>query len=315
MAKSVAILGAGIAGLCSALHLAKRGHRVTVIDRSAEEREGCSFGNAGMIVPSHFVPLAAPGMVALGLKWMWNPESPFYIKPRLDAGLAAWAWHFWRAATPGHVQRCAPLLRDLSFASRAAFEELAGKLDFGLVTRGLLMLCKEPQTLDEEGHMAEQARGLGIPAEVLDASGVAALDPAVTMAVCGGVYFPRDCHLSPERLMRALKCECEALGVQFAWNTEVTGWRREGSVLRAAITPEGDRAADEFVLAAGSWSLIPMQAVSNKPISPSEVTCPKPQPAAASKAFATSSRPKNPATTLLLRYTVYFPRGSLVKKW
>ena len=269
MAKSVAILGAGIAGLCSAYELARRGHSVTVIDRSAEEREGCSFGNAGMIVPSHFVPLAAPGMVALGLKWMWNPESPFYIQPRLDAGLAAWAWHFWRAATPGHVQRCAPLLRDLSFASRAAYEELAATLDFGLVTRGLLMLCKEPQTLDEEGHMAERARGLGIPAEVLDASGVAALDPTVTMAVCGGVYFPRDCHLSPERLMRALKRECAALGVQFAWNTEVTGWRREGSALRAAITPEGDRTADEFVLAAGSWSpqtvaalglRIPMQA-------------------------------------------------------
>ncbi len=37
-----------------------------------------------MVVPSHFIPLAAPGMVALGIKWMWNPESPFYIKPRLN---------------------------------------------------------------------------------------------------------------------------------------------------------------------------------------------------------------------------------------
>ena len=78
---------------------------MTVIDRNPSRRDGCSFGNAGMVVPSHFVPLAAPGMVMLGLKWMWNPESPFYIKPRLDPGLFAWAYRFWRAATPAHVQR------------------------------------------------------------------------------------------------------------------------------------------------------------------------------------------------------------------
>ena len=88
-----------------------------------------------MIVPSHFVPLAAPGMVALGLKWMWNPESPFYIKPRMDPKLIAWAYRFWRAATPDHVQDCAPLLRDLSLASRAAFAEITAipGHDFGLV--------------------------------------------------------------------------------------------------------------------------------------------------------------------------------------
>ena len=41
----------------------------------------------------------APGMVALGLKWMWNPESPFYIKPRLNSDLLDWGWKFWRAST------------------------------------------------------------------------------------------------------------------------------------------------------------------------------------------------------------------------
>ncbi len=64
--------------------------RVTLVERNAAQRDGCSFGNAGMVVPSHFVPLAAPGMVALGLKWMWNPESPFYIKPRLSRDLLDW---------------------------------------------------------------------------------------------------------------------------------------------------------------------------------------------------------------------------------
>ncbi|HZJ16827.1 MAG TPA: FAD-dependent oxidoreductase, partial [Chthoniobacteraceae bacterium] len=141
MSKHVLIIGAGVIGLSTAYYLARRGCRVTVLDREPAPRDGCSFGNAGMIVPSHFVPLAAPGMVALGLKWMWNPKSPFYIKPRFDADLFSWGFKFWQAATRQHVERSGPLLRDLSFASRACFEELAAlpNSDFGLVKRGLVM--------------------------------------------------------------------------------------------------------------------------------------------------------------------------------
>ena len=83
----IGIIGSGIIGLSSAYACMRQGHQVTLIDRNPARRDGCSFGNAGMVVPSHFIPLAAPGMVALGLKWMWNPESPFYIKPRLNADL------------------------------------------------------------------------------------------------------------------------------------------------------------------------------------------------------------------------------------
>jgi hypothetical protein len=58
----------------------------------------------------------------LGLKWMWNPESPFYIKPRLDLDLMSWGLHFWKAATKARVDAAAPVLRDLSLLSRQCFE-------------------------------------------------------------------------------------------------------------------------------------------------------------------------------------------------
>src|ERR1044071_6819878 len=133
MAKKVLVIGSGVIGLSTAYYAAKKGHEVTVIDRLPEEHDGCSFGNAGMVAPSHFVPLAAPGMVALGLRWMWYPASPFYIKPRLDLELLRWGWRFYRASTAARVARAAPLLQDLSLASRACFEELAAKPghDFG----------------------------------------------------------------------------------------------------------------------------------------------------------------------------------------
>jgi len=256
MSKRVVIIGAGIIGLCSAYYAAKRGHQVMVIDRESENHDGCSFGNAGMIVPSHFVPLAAPGMVALGLKWMWNPESPFYIKPRLDAGLLDWGFKFWQAATAAHVDRSAPLLRDLNLASRACYEELATlpSVDFGLTRKGLLMLCKTEQTLEEEAHQAARASELGVPAEVLDARQTAGRDPSVTMEVAGSVYYPKDCHLSPNSLMTSLKKQCHALGVEFLWNKEVHRASRQANRFTHLHFANGELTADEFVLCGGSWS-------------------------------------------------------------
>ena len=254
--KSILIIGGGVIGLCTAYYCARRGHQVTVLDREGPAHEGCSFGNAGMIVPSHFVPLAAPGMVALGLKWMWNPESPFYIKPRLDFDLFSWAVKFWQASTAARASRAAPLLRDLSFASRACFEELAAlpRNDAGLTTRGLLMLCKTQHGLDEEAKFAERANALGVPAQVLDAKQTAALDPAVTLDIVGAVLFPKDAHLTPARFMAVLRAQCEVAGVRFKWNTETIGFTRQGPRLTGIRTTRGDFVADEVVIAGGSWS-------------------------------------------------------------
>ncbi len=255
--KRVLIVGGGVIGLCVAYYAARRGMTVTVVDRGpGVGRDGCSFGNAGMIVPSHFVPLAAPGMVKLGLRMMWNPRSPFYVKPRLSRDLIGWGLRFSRASTHGRVAAAAPVLRDLNLASRACYEQLADDLgdDFLLAKRGLLVLCKTAAALDEEAHVAGRANALGVPAEVVDAAGAARLDPDVTMDVAGGVFFPKDCHLSPGRFMASLLGTLERLGVTFHWTTDVTGWRRTAGRVDAAVTPAGDLAADEFVLAGGSWS-------------------------------------------------------------
>src|SRR6266478_1348217 len=106
--KSILIIGDGIIGLCTAYYAMRKGHRVTLVERGDPGHDSCVLGSAGFVSPSHFVPLAAPGMVAMGLRMMWNPESPFYIRPRLSAELLRWAWRFYRAANPAHVQRSAP---------------------------------------------------------------------------------------------------------------------------------------------------------------------------------------------------------------
>lgn len=198
-----------------------------------------------MIVPSHFIPLAAPGMTSLALKWMFNAKSPFYIRPRLSADLITWGLRFMRAANADHVARAAPVIRDLSLASRALYEELADQTqnDFGLTRRGLLMLCKSQHSLDDEAAVATRARELGLPAEVVSPARAAELDSDVRMAIAGAIYFPLDCHLSPQRLMPTLLRLTRAAGVKFLWSTEVTGWRTTGRQLAAAITTRGEISA------------------------------------------------------------------------
>jgi D-amino-acid dehydrogenase len=256
MDKDVLIVGAGVVGLSIAYYAAKKGHRVRVLDRGTPASSGCSYGNAGMVVPSHFVPLAAPGMVALALRCMGDPESPFYLKPRPSRDLVAWAWHFFRSATPEHVARVAPLLCAAHLGSRACFEEWADEWndDFGFARRGLMILCKTEKGLEEEARTADVGRALGIPSDLLNARDAQRLEPSLRMDVEGGIYFPLDCHLSPRSLMQALMKQLELLGVEFCWDTKVEGWRERDGRIDAVRTSGGDVAADEYVLAAGAWS-------------------------------------------------------------
>jgi D-amino-acid dehydrogenase len=253
--KRIIIAGGGVIGLATAMACQKAGHEVTIIDREPGPEDGCSYGNAGMVVPSHFIPLAAPGMVALGLKWMWNPESPFYIKPRLDWDLMRWGWHFMRAATAERVARAGPLLLELSLASRAAFVAMAeAGADFGLQRKGLLMLCQTQAALDEEAHGAQRARQLGLPAEVLDAAATRARDGAAAMHVVGSVYYPQDCHLAPNQYLRMMRESLRAGGATFFESTEITQWHRTGDRITHLTSTRGEHRGDEYVLCGGAWS-------------------------------------------------------------
>jgi len=256
MSKRVLVVGGGVIGLSVAWFCALKGHKVTVLERGAAERDGCSFANAGMIVPSHFIPLASPGVVGTGLRWMWNPESPFHVKPRLDAELFDWGWKLYRAATPEHVARAAPVLRDLHVASRMLFEEWAALWGnaFEFVERGLLALCRTEHGLEEETKNAQWAERLGIPAEVLTPAATAELEPGVRMAIAGAVYFRLDGHLTPARLMSVLRRELEHAGVEVRHGTEVRAWHARDSRVDAVETSRDRLEADEFVLCAGIWS-------------------------------------------------------------
>ncbi len=255
--EKVLIIGGGVIGLCSAWFAAKAGLNVTIIERGGPTHDSCSLGNAGMVVPSHFTPLAAPGMVSMGLKMLWNPESPFYIKPRLSMDLARWGWRFMRSCNQEQVNRAGPLLRDLSLESRRLFEwfDESEGLDFELQRKGLLALFQTESGLQEEAHTAKRANELGIPAEVLTPSQIAELETGAEINALGAVFYPKDCHLSPNQFMSQLTKGLMKQGVKFLWETELADWVTQTDSIQGIRTQKGDLIeADQFVLAGGSWS-------------------------------------------------------------
>lgn len=253
---SVVIVGGGIIGLFTAYYLSEEGFEVTILDKG-DMSNSCSIGNAGMIVPSHIVPLASPGIITKGLKWMFSSTSPFYIHPKLDMRLAHWCLLFYKSATKKHVEYSIPYLKNLSLLSKGLYMELGERhaaVDLGLEEKGLLMLYKTEEAAHEEVEFAKLARQHGLETEVLSPEGVRKLEPHAGTDVLGGVFFPGDAHLNPAKLNTFLVSHLKSKGVKFVTNAEVLDFSFSGRAVKAVVTNKGDYAGDYVIIAAGSWS-------------------------------------------------------------
>ena len=256
----VTIVGAGVIGLCSAYYLQKEGYEVTVIERG-DITDGCSFGNMGYISPSHFIPLASPGIIAEGIRHMLSSSSPFYIKPRLSWDLLQWGYHFWRNCNAATVKRNAPHLNNILHLSRYLINDMRDEIGdtFEMEEIGCLMMCKQEKTLQHEFHLADDAEKFGLQVERLRRNEVQQLETDVEVDVAGAVLFKDDCHFDPGKMITALKKHLESNGVRFQLHTTVTGFEKQNNRVTAVLTDKGKTDADELIVATGSWLPVVMR--------------------------------------------------------
>ncbi|MGJ5642580.1 NAD(P)/FAD-dependent oxidoreductase [Formosa sp. S-31] len=255
MLKNCIVIGGGIIGLSTAYYLLKEGHQVTVIDKS-DISSGASFVNAGYITPSHFIPLAAPGMISKGLKWMFNSTSPFYVKPRLDKDFLQWTWAFNKSATAAKVEKAIPVIKDINLLGRDLYESIksSSEFNFHYDHKGLLMFYKTEKAGEEEWEVGLRGIQEGLTVSHLTKQEVKQYEPNVDVNIAGAVYYESDAHMTPGEFMPAMLNYLKQNGVTFYTNETVQDIGLENKRISTVKTDKRELQADEVVLAAGSWS-------------------------------------------------------------
>jgi len=253
--KNVLVIGGGIIGLSSAYYLQQAGHKVTVLDKG-DFSDNCSYGNAGYVCPSHFIPLATPGIVWKGLKWMFDSKSPFYVRPSLDSSLIDWGFKFIKSANHKKVEAAAVPLRDIAILSQKEYQNWASlpEFDFAYQQKGLLEIFQTQSAAEHAHHTVSKGKELGLDVELLNYDEMQSLEPQTKINGLGAVFFKCDAHLYPNKLMRSLLAYLKQRGVQLIANEEVTSFEKEGKKIKKAITVKQAYEADEIVIATGAWS-------------------------------------------------------------
>nr|WP_321232294.1 FAD-dependent oxidoreductase [uncultured Psychroserpens sp.] len=257
MSKKIIVIGGGIIGLCSAYYLQKEGYQVTVVDQSNLD-SGASYVNAGYLSPSHIIPLSAPGVMKKGIKWMFNSSSPLYIKPRLEPDFLKWVWAFNKSCNSKHVNKAIPAIKSIALLSQDLYDDIKRdeNFTFHYEKKGLLMLCQTEKALEEEIKTANLARQEGLDAKVMTLEDIKVMEPNTAISVKGATYYSCDSHTTPHEFMEEMKSYLKANGVQFFKNERVEDLEISNRHISAIKTNKQVLKADEFILAAGSWSHI-----------------------------------------------------------
>ncbi|WP_445381748.1 NAD(P)/FAD-dependent oxidoreductase [Robiginitalea sp. IMCC43444] len=256
MSKKIVVIGGGIMGLSSAYYLHKEGCEVTVLDKG-EITAGASFVNAGYLTPSHIIPLAAPGMMAKAIKWMFDSSSPFYMKPRLDTNFLKWAWSFNRSARSSRVRQAIPVIAEINTLSKSLYQQLLESGDLGefqLEKSGLLMLYKSAELGEAEKKVMQRVLDLGLEARALSREELLGLQPGLKEDVQGAVHYACDAHTTPGQIMQRMLAYLRKKGVAIHTGTNVVGFESENGRIARIKSNQGIFEADEVVLAAGAWS-------------------------------------------------------------
>ncbi|MDQ7841402.1 MAG: FAD-dependent oxidoreductase [bacterium] len=257
MPSRAVVVGAGAIGAACAHFLARSGWGVTLVDRD-EIGRGCSYANACLIVPSHSHPIPEPGAIRRAARWMLRPDSPFYVRPRLDPGLLDWLWRFRRACSPEAAERGFRSLLDLSRAGLALFEEMTREAGpaFFYKRQGLLHVYLTDAGFREAHHEHVALREAGFNARLLDRAEALEFEPALSPRIRGGLFIEGEAHGDCYAYTLGLAGRLEASGARLITGRGVSRITVAGGRARGVLLePQGEEIpADLVVLAAGAWT-------------------------------------------------------------
>jgi glycine/D-amino acid oxidase-like deaminating enzyme len=252
----VVVVGGGVIGLCIAYYLTRAGVPVDVVERH-EVGFGASWGNAGWVCESHSAPIPAPHVMSYALRSLGRPESPLYLRPRIDPRLAAWLFQFWRSTSRRRFLSAYEAVADLNRTTLDRYDELSrAGVATGLRRVGMVHAFLSREAADEQHQLqAFMAPGRYDMGDGIVGPGRAAdLDPALLGSVQAAYLVPGEAVVEPDQLTAALAKAITEQGGLIHEGVTVTGFRHRGAKVAAVQTSAGAFDSSSVVVAAGTWS-------------------------------------------------------------
>lgn len=277
------IIGGGVIGTACAEFLSQRGYGVTIIERG-EFGRGASHGNCGLVCPSHVLPLTEPGAWRMALRSLFNPQSPFRVKPRFDLRLWSWFFRFARRCNERDMLAAAGATQPLLLSSLELYAGLCerGDLVCEWQKQGLLYVYRDKSAF--EGYAKTNrllADRFHEPARRIEGNDLEKFEPALKPGLAGGWYYDYDAHLRPDVLLKSWRKRLEARGVVIREYTPFKGFVF-GNGKPVGVQLERELlTADLFVIATGALTpLLERELNCRIPIQPGKgysLTMPRPQ--------------------------------------
>ena len=253
----IAVVGAGVVGVCNAYFLAAQGHQVVLLERYGNVAQESSFGHAGLVSPGLAGPIATPGAPRRLMSWLSRPQTPVTIKP--GVGPALWRW-LRRGYDECQLERFAAnktRMQRLVAYSQSLLDQLRAHYQLHYEeSRGVLQLFRSQQDWQMARTLLDAAAAGGVAAREVDIDAARSIEPALSCAtpLAGALHFAQDESGNCALFTRQMRAICQDMGVQFMFDARVEALESEGSSVRLAVNGQ-KFAADAVVLAAGAGSL------------------------------------------------------------
>ena len=269
--KNTTIVGAGIVGIMTALHLQEEGYSVTVIDR-LDPGEGCSRGNAGVLGSATCIPVSMPGTIKDVPKWLLDPNGPLSIDWKYSATLLPWMIKFLKAGKRAHVEEISIALDKLHTPTVDIYKHYADLADASELVKqnGYLHIFESSKSFSGTKFGRDIRKRRGIVFDTLSSRDIQALEPDLSPIYTDAMLIRRDGFTpNPLRLVQSLAKLFQKRGGTLL-RSDVTSIRFADNCPESLTTSQGKHTFDKLVVCAGAWSKSLLDQLGEKVILESE---------------------------------------------
>lgn len=256
-AEEIIVIGAGVVGMATALTLADRGHRVTVVDSARGPGLGASFANGAQLSYAYTDALASPATLPQIPRMLLGLDPALRFHLQLDPDFLRWSIAFLRNCEAGRFRRNTLAGLALAAESRSALEALSARheLDFAHAVPGKIHIYRTARSFAAAERTAALKKAGGAVQTLLDPDAAIAIEPmleSVRGEIVGALHTAGEAVGDPHRFCTGAHAALLRVGGSSMFGIGID--RIEASGARPAIvTDEGSRVhADRIVLSAGA---------------------------------------------------------------